>query len=116
MADRFDEMAEQCVAKFSYMLPDSKAARDGAKAAIIESLRAVAEEPWNSDMDAAPKDEPILVGDATAAGDWWEAAYWYDEKPHEGWYMRGSHWTDATDGQLWPKFWRRVPAPPRKEG
>lgn len=67
-------------------------------------------------IESAPKDGTcVLVADSNAGGSWVEAAYWSTEEGHEGWYMRGTDWTDYVDGQVWPAWWKPMPAAPQRE-
>lgn len=71
-------------------------------------LRALAaQQAWNFDMDAAPKDCPLLlVEDNGCVG---EAQF----EEGAGWYWQNCHSTDYVDGQVrYPIAWQRLPPAP----
>ena len=38
---------------------------------------------------------------------------YYEEDDDRGWFAANTHWTDASDGRLYPSHWMPLPDPPR---
>jgi hypothetical protein len=76
---------------------------------ILTELRELRERvKWKSIEDAPTDASPVILGHNVEQ---WASQGWYDFE-HHGWWVAGSHYTDAHDGQVFPTHYQPLPAPP----
>lgn len=76
--------------------------------AMSAALSAVNPFEWMP-IESAPKDgRSLLLACRNPAGSWSCEGY-YHESDHCGWYLSNTHWTDATDGSIFPTDWMPPP-------